>query len=76
MNVEVCLDILGSYLEVCHMQAYPSGNYIPVVILSPNHASLPSMVATYLATHLIAVLQPSGYSVFHGRDTLIQFGLP
>ena len=76
MNVEVCLDILGSYLEVCHMQAHPSGNYIPMVISSPNHISPPSMVATFLTTHLIVVLQPSGYSVFHGRDTLIQLSLP
>ena len=76
MNVRVCLDILGSYLEVCHIQAHPSGNYIPAVILSPNHTSLPSMVVTFLATCLIAVLQPTGYSVFYGGDTLIQLGLP
>jgi len=31
---------------------------------------------TFLATHLIAVLQPSRYSVFHGGDILIQLGLP
>jgi len=24
-----------------HMQAHPSGNYIPIVILSPNHINLP-----------------------------------
>jgi len=34
------------------------------------------MVATFLTTHFMAVLQPSGYSVFHGRDTPIQLGLP
>jgi len=34
------------------------------------------MVATFLATHLMAVLQPSGYSVFYSRDTPIQLGLP
>ena len=51
-------------------------NYITAVISSPNHTSLPSTVATFLATCLIAVLQPSGYSIFYGGDTLIQLGLP
>jgi len=32
-----------------------------------NHTSPPSMAATFLATRLMAVLQPSGYSVFHDR---------
>ena len=57
------------------MQAHLSGNYIPTVISSLNYTSLPSMAATFLATYLIAVLQPSGYSVFYGRDTPIQLGL-
>jgi len=43
---------------------------------SPKYTSPPFMVATFLATHLMAVLQLSGYSVFHGRDTPIQLGLP
>ena len=30
----------------------------------------------FLATRLMAVLQPSGYSIFHGGDTPIQLGLP
>jgi len=47
-----------------------------VVESPPNHTSLPSMVATFLITHLMAVLQPSGYSVFHSRNTPIQLGLP
>ena len=34
------------------------------------------MAATFLATHLIAVLQLSGYSIFHSGDTPIQLGLP
>jgi len=59
-----------------HMQVHPSRNYIPVVKSSQKHISLPSMAATFLATHLIAVLQPSGYSIFYGRDTPIQLGLP
>jgi len=68
---------LGSFkIDYCHMQAYLSGNYISMVISSPNHISLPSTVATFLATHLMAVLQPSGYSIFHGEDTPIQLGLP
>ena len=57
------------------MQAHLSGNYIPTVISSLNYTSLPSMAATFLATCLMAVLQPSGYSVFYGRDTPIQLGL-
>ena len=63
-------------LDMCHMQVHPSGNYIPVVISSPNYTSLPSMVATFLATCLVAVLKLSKYSVFHGGDTPIQLGLP
>jgi len=51
-------------------------NYIPVVMLSLNHTSLPSTVATCLATRFMAVLQPSRYSVFHGGDTPIQLSLP
>jgi len=34
------------------------------------------MVAIFLTTRLMAVLQPSRYSVFHGGDTPIQLGLP
>jgi len=30
---------------------------------------------TFFATHLMAVLQPSRYSVFHGGNTPIQLGL-
>jgi len=45
-------------------------------MLPPKNTSLPSTVATFLATRLMAVLQPSGYSVFHGGDTPIQLGLP
>ena len=33
----------------CHMQVYLSGNNVPVVKPPPNHTSLPSMVATFLA---------------------------
>ena len=51
-------------------------NYIPVVMSPLKHTSPPSMAATFLATCLIAVLQPSGYSVFHDGDTPIQLGLP
>ena len=53
------------------MQVHPSRNYIPAVISSPNYTSLPFMAAIFLITHLMAVLQPFGYSVFHGRDTPI-----
>jgi len=53
-----------------------SRNYILAVKTPPKHTSLPSIVATFLATYLMAVLQLSGYFVFHGRDTPIQLGLP
>jgi len=58
------------------MQVHPSRNYIPTVISSPNYTSLPSMAAIFLTTHLMVVLQPSEYSVFHNGDTSIQLGLP
>jgi len=58
------------------MQVHPSGNYIPVVKSSPKYTSLPFMAAIFLATYLMVVLQPSGYSVFHSGDTLIQLSLP
>ena len=57
------------------MQFHLSRNYIPVVISFPNYTSLPSIVATFLATCLMAVLQPSRYSVFYSGDTPIQLGL-
>ena len=50
-------------------------NYIPAVMLPLNHTSPPSMTATFLTIRLMAVLQPSGYFVFHDRDTPIQLGL-
>ena len=61
---------------ICHMQVHSSRNYIPTVKSPPNHTSLPSMAATFLATHLMVVLQLSGYSIFHSGDTPIQLGLP
>jgi len=51
-------------------------NYIPAVMPPLNHTSPPSTAATFLATRLMAVLQPSGYSVFHDGDTPIQLSLP
>ena len=60
---------------ICYMQVHLSRNYIPAVKSPPNHASLPSMVATFLATYLMVVLQLSVYSIFHGRDTSIRLGL-
>ena len=33
-------------------------------------------MATFLATCLMVVLQPSRYSIFHSEDTPIQLGLP
>ena len=58
------------------MQVHLSGNNVPMVKPPPDHTSPPSTAVTFLATHLIAVLQPSRYSIFHSRDTPIQLGLP
>jgi len=63
-------------VEEYHIQVHLSGNNIPVMKPPPNPTSPPFTVATLLATCLMAVLQPSGYSVFHGGDTPIQLGLP
>ena len=60
---------------VYHMQVHPSRNYISMVKSPLKNTSLPSMAAIFLATHLMVVLQPSGYSVFHGGDTPIQLSL-
>ena len=62
-------------LDVIYKSTCPE-NYIPVVMPPLNPTSPPSMAATFLATRLMAVLQPSGYSVFHGGDTPIQLSLP
>ena len=59
----------------CHMQVHLSRNNIPTVKPPPNHTSLPSTVATFLTTHFMAVLQPSRYSVFHGRNTVMNLFL-
>jgi len=63
-------------LGLCHIQVHLSGNNVPMVKPPLNHTSLPSTAATFLATCLMAVLQPSGYPIFHGRDTPIQLSLP
>ena len=60
----------------CHMQVHLSRNNVPAVEPPLNHTSLPSTVAIFLATCLMAVLQPSGYSVLHSGDTPIQLSLP
>ena len=69
------IDIIQVFNNIICKSTYPE-NYIPAVMLPLNHTSLPSTAATFLATRLMAVLQPSGYSVFHGRDTPIQLSLP
>ena len=63
------------WMDVIYKSTCPE-NYIPTVMPPLNHTSPPSMAATFLATRLMAVLQPSGYSVFHGGDTPIQLSLP
>ena len=62
--------------SICHMQVHLSGNNVPAVKPPSNHTSPPSTAATFLATRFMTVLQPSRYSVFHGRDTPIQLSLP
>ena len=65
--------------EVVYIVIYKSTcpeNYIPTVMPPLNPISPPSMAATFLATRLMAVLQPFGYSVFHGGGTPIQLSLP
>ena len=57
------------------MQVYLSRNNVSTVEPPPNHTSPSSTVATFLATHLMVVLQPSRYSIFHGGDTPIQLSL-
>jgi len=76
-NASFYINTINRHLKEanCHMQVHLSENYIPIVISSPNYTSLPSMVATFLTTHLMVVLQPSGYSIFYGGDTPIQLGL-
>ena len=66
---------IARLLHDCHIQVHLSGNNVPAVKPPLNHTSLPSMVATFLTTYLMAVLQPSRYSVFHGGDTPIQLSL-
>ena len=62
-------------VTICHMQVYPSRNYIPTVISSSNYTNTSSMMAIFLIICLMAVLQLFGYSVFHSRDTSIQLSL-
>ena len=62
-------------LLLCHIQVHSSRNNVPMVKPPLNYTSPPSTAATFLATRLMAVLQPSEYSVFHSRDTPIQLGL-
>ena len=72
LNLVVFLLSISQYFSIsCHMQVHPSGNNIPAVKPPPNHTSPPSIAAIFLTTHLMVVLQPSRYSIFHSRDTLI-----
>ena len=56
---------------LCHMQVHLSGNNVLMVKPLLNYTSPPFMVATFLATCLMVVLQSSGYSIFHDGDTPI-----
>ena len=68
------LPSLKSYDVIC--KSICLENYIPAVMPALNPISSSSMAATFLATCLMVVLQPSGYSVFHDGDTPIQLSLP
>ena len=67
--------VYSIYVFVIYKSTCPE-NYIPAVMPPLNPTSPPSTAATFLATCLMAVLQPSGYSIFHGGDTPIQLSLP
>ena len=74
LNISITLHItVKSCLSYASL---PVQNNISAVKLPLNHTSPPSTAATLLTTCLMAVQQPSGYSVFHGRDTPIQLSLP
>jgi len=55
---------------LCHIQVHLSGKLHP-----HGDATSEPYKPTFLATHLMVVLQPSGYSIFHDGDTPIQLGL-
>ena len=82
-NINKCLknsnsNIVADFIHfnvVIYKSTCPE-NYIPAVMPPLNPTSLPSTAATFLATRLMAVLQPSGYSVFYDGDTPIQLSLP
>ena len=40
-HISILIYVDDRKLTVCHMQAHPSRNYIPVVISSSNYTSLP-----------------------------------
>ena len=67
----LALAISHSYYHAdCYIQVYLSGK----LHLHGDATSEPYK-PTFLATCLMVVLQPSGYSVFHGGDTPIQLSL-
>jgi len=74
-TLEVAVSDLNG-TDICHIQVYLFGNNVPAVKPPLNHTSPSSTAATFLTTHLMAVLQPSRYSIFHSGDTSIQLGLP
>ena len=82
-NINKCLknsnsNIVADFIHfnvVIYKSTCPE-NYIPAVMPPLNPTSPPSTAATFLATRLMVVLQPSGYSVFYDGDTPIQLSLP
>ena len=58
-------------VEIVSYVSPPVQKYIPVVKSPPNHTSLSSIAAIFLALCLMAVLQLYRYSVFYSGDTPI-----
>ena len=56
---------------ICHMQVHLSGKLHP-----RSDVTSKKYKPTFLTTHLMTVLQPSGYSISHDGDTPIQLSLP
>jgi len=64
---------LGSARK-CYMQVYPSGNYIPKVLSSPNYTSLPFTAAinTETSTQCNRDYLTETLSIFYSRSLYIR----
>ena len=71
ISIYIVHKVITIILYSCHIQVHLSGKLHPC-----GDATSEPYKPTFLIAHLMAVLQPSGYSIFHGRDTPIQLSLP